>query len=178
MDGQTPMMRNLIFLQMPLAFNRRLLPTVTAYLILKTLSAANGATVQIECAPPEGVPFRLQIRTATENANGVISQQNATADIGNLYTAQFELLQKGTYRIQAIGKSGNLTLGEDQIDVYAHPQLAELEAPQLNETLLKQLVEQTGGAYFAMAEARSLPENVANVQTRIVDAGTRTWAHP
>ena len=152
---------------------------VTAYLYSETYQRQMGATVQIEVAPPEGVPFRLQIRTATENANGVISQQNATADIGNLYTAQFELLQKGTYRIQAIGKSGNLTLGEDQIDVYAHPQLAELEAPQLNETLLKQLVEQTGGAYFAMAEARSLPENVANVQNPVfVDAERELWAHP
>ena len=26
---------------------------------------------------------------------------------------------------------GNLKLGEDQIDIYAHPQLAELENPQL-----------------------------------------------
>jgi len=89
------------------------------------------------------------------------------------------LLQKGKYRIRAIGRSGNLKLGEDQIDVYAHPQLAELENPQLNEDLLKQLAGQTGGAYFRMADAESVPENIANVQNPIfVDAERELWAHP
>ncbi|MDE0013068.1 MAG: VWA domain-containing protein [Candidatus Poribacteria bacterium] len=152
---------------------------VTAYLYSETYQRQMDATVQIEVAPPEGGPFRLQIRSATENANGIASQQNTTTDIGNLYTAQFELLHKGTYRIRAIGKSGNLTLDEDQIDVYAHPQLAELEMPQLNEILLKQLAEQTGGAYFTITNARSLPENIANVQNPVfVDAERELWAHP
>ena len=147
---------------------------VTVYLYSETYQRHTDAAVQIEVAPPEGAPFRLQIRSAVENTN-----ENATSDIGNLYTAQFELLQKGTYRIQAIGKTGNLRLGEDQIDIYAHPQLAELETPQLNETLLKQLAEQTGGAYFAMADARSLPVNVANVQNPVfVDAERELWSHP
>ena len=147
---------------------------VTAYLYSETYQRQTDATVQIEVVPPEGNPFRLRIHSATENTT-----ENTTSDIGNLYTAQFELLQKGNYRIRAIGSSGNLTLGEDQIDIYAHPQLAELEAPQLNETLLKQLAEQTGGAYFAMADAKSLPENVANVQNPVfVDAERELWAHP
>lgn len=152
---------------------------VTAYLYSETYQAQIGASVQIEVIQPEGSPFRLQIRNTIENANGIASQQNATADIGNLYTAQFELLQKGTYRIQAIGRRGNLVLGEDQIDIYAHPQLAELEAPQLNETLLKQLTEETGGIYVAIGDAKSLPENVAKVQHPVfVDAERELWAHP
>ena len=97
----------------------------------------------------------------------------------NLYTAQFALLQKGQYRIRATGRSGNLKLGEDQINIYAHPQLAELENPQLNEDFLKQLAEQTGGAYFTMADAESVPENIDNVQNPIfVDAERDLWAHP
>ena len=152
---------------------------VTAYLYSETYQQQTDATVQIEVVPPEGAPFRLQIRSAMENTNGVASQQNATADLGNLYTAQFALLQKGTYRIQAIGRSGNLTVGEDQVDVYAHPQLAELEVPQLNENLLKQLAEQTGGAYFAITDAGSLPGKVAKIQNPVfVDAERELWAHP
>ena len=152
---------------------------VTAYLYSETYQTQTDASIQIEVVPPEGTPFRLQIRSAIENANGIASQQNATADIGNLYTAQFELLQKGTYRIQAIGRSGNLVLGEDQIDIYAHPQLAELDAPQRNETLLKQLTEETGGVYVAIEDAKSLPENVAKVQNPVfVDAERELWAHP
>ncbi|MDE0423355.1 MAG: hypothetical protein OXN25_00655 [Candidatus Poribacteria bacterium] len=152
---------------------------VTAYLYSETYQRQTDATVQIEVVPPDGTPFQLRIHSATENANGSASQQRITSDIGNLYTAQFQLLQKGTYRIRAVSRSRDLTLGEDQIDIYAHPQLAELEAPQLNEVLLKELAEQTGGAYFTIANAASLPENIANVQNPVfVDAERELWSHP
>ncbi len=162
---------------------------VTAYLYSETYQPQVGATVQIEVVPPDGVPFQLQMAVGQERfveasetsmpkaESRVPSAINA--DLNNLYTSQFVLLQKGKYRIRATGKSGNLKLGEDQIDIYAHPQLAELENPQLNEDLLKQLAGQTGGAYFTMANAESLPENIANVQNPIfVDAERDLWAHP
>lgn len=152
---------------------------ITAYLYSETYQQHTDATVQIEVVPPEGTPFQLRSRSATGNTNGSASQQHLMSDIGNLYTAQFELLQKGTYRIRAVGRSRDLTLGEDQIDIYAHPQLAELEAPQLNEGLLKELAEQTGGAYFTIGNAESLPENIVNVQNPVfVDAERELWAHP
>ncbi len=152
---------------------------VTAYLYSETYQPQAGATVQIEVVPPDGAPFQLQINAATESTNEMLSQPDTIANMNNLYTAQFALLQNGKYRIRATGRSGNLKLGEDQIDIYAHPQLAELENPQLNEDLLKQLAGQTGGAYFKMADAESLPENIANVQNPIfVDAERELWAHP
>ena len=152
---------------------------VTAYLYSETYQPQAGATVQIEVVPPDGAPFQLQINAATESTNEMLSQPDTIANMSNLYTAQFVLLQNGKYRIRATGRSGNLKLGEDQIDIYAHPQLAELENPQLNEDLLKQLAGQTGGAYFTMADAESLPENIANVQNPIfVDAERELWAHP
>ena len=117
----------------------------------------------------------------TDNPTNLTAMQtdNYLSDMSNLYTAQFVLLQKGKYRIRATGRSGNLKLGEDQINIYAHPQLAELENPQLNEDLLKRLAEQTGGAYFTMADAESVPENIADVQNPIfVDAERDLWAHP
>ena len=152
---------------------------VTAYLYSETYQPQAGATVQIEVVPPDGAPFQLQINAATESTNEMLSQPDTIANMSNLYTAQFVLLQNGKYRIRTTGRSGNLKLGEDQIDIYAHPQLAELENPQLNEDLLKQLAGQTGGAYFTMADAESLPENIANVQNPIfVDAERELWAHP
>ena len=160
---------------------------VTAYLYSETYQPQAGATVQVEVIPPDGTPFQVVSR----QQSAVSSQQrdslesdlsltnNALADMNNLYTAQFVLLQKGKYRIRATGRSGNLKLGEDQIDVYAHPQLAELENPQLNEDFLKQLAEQTGGAYFTMANAEAVPENIAKVQNSVfVDAERELWSHP
>lgn len=162
---------------------------VTAYLYSDTYRPQAGATVQIEVVPPDGVPFQLQMAVGQERFSAATETsvpraesrdpKAINADMSNLYTAQFVLLQKGKYRIRAIGRSGNLNLGEDQIDIYAHPQLAELENPQLNEDLLKQLAEQTGGAYMTMADAESVPENIANVQNPIfVDAERELWAHP
>ena len=148
--------------------------TVTVSLYSEAYRATQtDATVQFEVVPPEGAPFQLQIRGITETATAI------TTDTENLYSAQFSLLQNGTYRIRATARTGNQTLGEDQIDIHVHPQLAELEAPQLNEDLLKELTSGTGGAYFAMVDAESLPENVAEVQNPIfVDAERELWSHP
>ena len=148
--------------------------TVTAYLYSEAYRATQtDATVQFEVVPPEGAPFQLQIQGITERTT-----ETAT-DMGNLYSTQFSLLQNGTYRIRATARTTNQTLGEAQIDIHVHPQLAELAAPQLNETLLKKLTSETGGAYFAMTDAESLPENVAKVQNRVfVDAERELWSHP
>ena len=166
---------------------------VTAYLYSETYQPQTGATVQMEVIPPDGVPFRLKINASNSRQlrdrsiesessltdNRQLTPDNALTDMNNLYTAQFVLLQRGKYRIRATGRSGNLKLGEDQVDIYAHPQLAELENPQLNEDLLKQLAERTGGTYFTIADAESVPENIANVQNPIfVDAERELWSHP
>ena len=170
---------------------------VTAYLYSETYQPQAGATVEIEVGPPDGNPFQLQINaksshqlrdgtvdpesSLTDNPTNLTAMQtdNSLSDMSNLYTTQFVLRQKGKYRIRATGRNGNLKLGEDQIDIYVQPQLAELESPELNENLLKQLAEQTGGAYFAMTDAASVPENIANVQKPVfVDAERELWAHP
>ena len=148
--------------------------TVTAYLYSEAYRATQtDATVQFEIVPPEGAPFQRQIRGVTEHAT------EPATETGNLYSTQFSLLQNGIYRIRGTARTANQTLGEDQIDIHVHPQLAELEAPQLNEDLLKKLASGTGGAYFAMMDAASLPANVAKVQNQVfVDAERELWSHP
>lgn len=153
---------------------------VTAYLYSETYQPQAGATVEIEVVPPDGDPFQVKSsRSSVVDSQSGGETTTPDPSFDSHFMAQFVLLQKGKYRIRATGKSGALKLGEDQIDVYAHPQLAELENPQLNEALLKQLAAQTGGAYFRMADAESVPENISNVQNPIfVDAERELWAHP
>ncbi len=161
---------------------------VTAYLYSETYQPQAGATVEIEVVPPDGVPFqvnssRSSVVSSQLGGESAIPDSSLTDDrepaTDSHFTARFVLLQKGKYRIRATGRNANLKLGEDQIDIYAHPQLAELENPQLNEDLLKQLAGQTGGAYFTIADVESVPENIANVQNPIfVDAERDLWAHP
>lgn len=161
---------------------------VTAYLYSETYQPQAGATVEIEVVPPDGVPFqvnssRSSVVSSQLGGESAIPDSSLTDDreltTDSHFTARFALLQKGKYRIRATGRNGSLKLGEDQIDIYAHPQLAELENPQLNEDLLKQLAGQTGGTYFTIADVESVPENIANVQNPIfVDAERDLWAHP
>ena len=161
---------------------------VTAYLYSETYQPQAGATVEIEVVPPDGVPFqvnssRSSVVSSQLGGESAIPDSSLTDDreptTDSHFTAQFVLLQKGKYRIRATGRNGNLKLGEDEINIYAHPQLAELENPQLNEDLLKQLAGQTGGTYFTIADVQSVPKNIANVQNSIfVDAERDLWAHP
>ncbi|RKU20321.1 hypothetical protein C6501_00305 [Candidatus Poribacteria bacterium] len=135
-----------------------------------TLQPQNDAEIQLSVTSPSGSTFPLKTRTqATEN------QTNNT----NNYTAQLKVEEKGTYKIRAVGQIGNIPLGEDEIDIHVHPQLIELETPQLNETLLKELTEQTGGVYLTMENAHMLPDKINNVQNPVfVDTERDLWAHP
>ncbi len=135
-----------------------------------TLQPQGDVEIQLSVTSPSGSTFPLKTRTqATEN------QTNRT----NNYIAQLKVEEKGTYKIRAVGQIGNIPLGEDEIDVHVHPQLIELEAPQLNELLLKELTEQTGGAYLTVENAHMLPDKINNVQNPVfVDAERDLWAHP
>ena len=153
---------------------------VTAQVYSETYQPQADATVQIEVTPPGGEPFQLQMRTVYGDIN---ERERDTGENGregqageeNRYTAQFEVWEKGTYRIRATSGTGST----DRTEIYVQPQLAELEAPQLNEALLKRLASRTGGAYFAIADAEQVPENIAIIQDPVfVDTERDIWAHP
>ena len=153
---------------------------VTAQVYSETYQPQADATVQIEVTPPVGEPFQLQMRTVYGDINERERDTGENAEEGrageeNQYTAQFEVWEKGTYRIRATSGTGST----DKTEIYVQPQLAELEAPQLNEALLKRLASRTGGAYFAIADAAQVPENIAIIQDPVfVDTERDIWAHP
>ena len=161
---------------------------VTAQVYSETYRPQADATVQIEVTPPVGEPFQLRMRTVYGDSNeregqalalreddGGENGREGQAAEENRYTAQFEVWEKGTYRLRATSGTGST----DRTEIYVQPQLAELEAPQLNETLLKRLASRTGGAYFAIADAGQVPENIAIIQDPVfVDTERDMWAHP
>lgn len=128
------------------------------------------AEIQLSVTSPSGSTFPLKTRAA--------ATENQATNSGT-YTAHLKVEEKGTYRIQAAGVIGNISLGKDEIEIYVHPQLIELEAPQLNEVLLKELADQTGGVYLTIEDAHSLPEKIDTVQNPVfVDTERDLWAHP
>ena len=135
-----------------------------------TLQPQNNAEIRLSVTSPSGSTFPLRTRTE------VIENQTANT---NDYTAQLKVEEKGTYKIRAVGQTGNIPLGEDEIEIHVQPQLIELEAPQLNETLLKQLTDQTGGVYLNIEGAHTLPDKINTVQDSVfVDTESDLWAHP
>ncbi len=135
-----------------------------------TIDPQINTEIQLSVTTPSGTQFPLKTHTETSGTQ----LRNA----GN-YTTQLKVEEKGTYNIRAVGKAGNIPLGEDEIDLFVHPQLIELEAPQLNEPLLKELATKTGGVYSIIDNAHSLPDKINIEQDPIfVDTERDLWAHP
>ena len=129
-----------------------------------------NAEIQLSVTAPNGSTFPLKTHTESSDVQ--------TGTVGN-YTAQLTAEEIGAYKIRAVGQSGNISLGEDEITFFVHPQLIELEAPQLNVALLTELSEKTGGAYFNIDEAHTLADKISDVQNPVfVDTERDLWAHP
>ena len=134
-----------------------------------TFQPQDNADIQVFVTTPNGLQFPLQIQPEIDNA---ISQ-------GNSYIATLTVDELGTYHLSAKGSLGKIPLGEDKIEITVQPQLIELESPQLNEPLLKQLAEQTNGVYLTIDEADKLPDSINSEQKSVfVDEERDLWAHP
>lgn len=135
-----------------------------------TFQPQDNADIEVFVTAPNGSQFPLQ--TQTEINNNFTSQ-------GNSYITELKVDEIGTYRLSAKGSLGNIPLGEDNIEITVQPQLIELESPQLNETLLKQLAEQTNGVYLTIDDADKLPDSINSEQKPVfVDEERDLWAHP
>lgn len=125
----------------------------------------NNAVIDIEVLPPSDQPFQFHAG-ANSASTGV-------------YTARFNADSQGNYYIKASGRQGEVVLGEDSTEIFVQPQLAELENPQLDESLLKQLASKTGGAYLTFSEASTLPETINAPQRTIFATEERDlWDTP
>ena len=138
-----------------------------------------NSEVKINVTSPGGSTYSL--RTRGTRAEIAVNQTNNIGQSNNIdkYNATFKAEESGIYKIQASGKTGNVPLGEDEINVSVQQQLVELESPQLNEELLRELTEQTDGVYLNIEDAHLLPDKITNVENQVfVDTKRDLWAHP
>ncbi len=135
-----------------------------------TMQPQADADIQLTVTTPNGLTYPLKTHTESTGTQ---------TGIAGKYTAQLKVEEKGTYKIRAVGQLGNISLGDDEIDIFVHPQLIELEAPQLNESLLMELSEKTGGVYVNIEDAQNLHDKINVVQDPVfVDTERDLWAHP
>ena len=119
---------------------------ITVFAYDESFQPLNNAVIDIEVFPPSDQPFQLHASANSANTGA--------------YTARFNADSQGNHYIKASGRQGEVVLGEDSTEIFVQLQLAELENPQLDESLLKQLAAKTGGAYLPLAEAYTLPEKI------------------
>ena len=119
---------------------------ITVFAYDESFQPLNNAVIDIEVFPPSDLPFQLHASANSANTGA--------------YTARFNADSQGNHYIKASGRQGEVVLGEDSTEIFVQLQLAELENPQLDESLLKQLAAKTGGAYLPFAEAYTLPEKI------------------
>lgn len=119
---------------------------ITVFAYDESFQPLNNAVIDIEVFPPSDQPFQLHASANSANTGA--------------YTARFNADSQGNHYIKASGRQGEVVLGEDSTEIFVQLQLAELENPQLDESLLKQLAAKTGGAYLPFAEAYTLPEKI------------------
>ncbi len=135
-----------------------------------TMQPQQEAEIQLSVTTPSGSTFPL--KTHSESAD------TQSGIVGN-FTAQLKVEEIGAYKIQAVGQSGNISLGEDEVEFFVHPQLIELEAPHLNVSLLTELSEKTGGVYVNIEDAHSIVDKISDIKEPVFDDTERDlWAHP
>ena len=126
---------------------------ITVYAYDESYRPLVNAAFNIDVIPPDGHSFQVSDATSSQ--------------IAGVYTAQFEVNQKGNYQIRALGVKDYSSLGEDSTEIFVQPPLAEFENPHLNEPLLQQLAEKTGGFYTRIGDLESLPKKIKDIEERV-----------
>lgn len=149
--------------------------------LLRWLSLQSPEPVRITLeresfAPDEAMTMQVSVRdssfAAPENANvelrviapnGEPTALAASPDLrqqGN-YLASFEPSQEGLYTVEVLAhdQAGHF-LGKAENAFFVEPSHAELMHADLQAPLLQRLAEISGGRYFHLSEAESLPEAI------------------
>lgn len=137
---------------------------------LQTFQSHELIDAQLEITSPRGTTFPLKTR------NGKIESQ--AGNVGN-YSAKLKLDEYGRYKIRAVAMRENRMLDEDEINISVHQQLIEMESPQLNETFLKEIAQQTGGVYLNIDAIDNLHKHIKIVEKPVfVDTQRDLWTNP
>jgi len=96
--------------------------------------------------PREGAQVRVQLSSVGKS--GQFSQDVILQDIGDgLYRATLQVLGGGEYQFRGVAEQSGQKLGEDGGRFSVEPFSLEFLSTRLNEPMLRQMAQATGGAY-------------------------------
>ena len=102
---------------------------------------------------------------------------NADADVPGIYRGRIAALPEGEYEVslRAAGYSDSALKARSQF-VVLPPESGEMTQTAANESLLKQMAVDTGGAFLREEEMSSLPELLSPLSSgRVVESETLIW---
>ncbi|MBM3236814.1 hypothetical protein FJZ31_11035 [Candidatus Poribacteria bacterium] len=133
---------------------------ITARVYNETYQPISDAKLALEILPPSFPPS-----TGGWKGGGKPFQipSNADTQVEGLYSALFLATEKGTHKITATGSLSGTQLGADSAEFAVQMPLIEFENPHLNEDLLKQLADVSGGVYTPLLQIDTLPAKIKDV---------------
>lgn len=108
-----------------------------------------------------------QITAKVKSPSGVITSAPLIWDPGKegQYSATFMPEEEGIYDVTAEAFQGSSSLGKARDNFRVAESSEEYHNANLNADLLKKLAADTGGRYYAAADARTLPEDISYSDT-------------
>ena len=145
-----------------------------------TRSAGQPVAVRALLKGADGRPSETALVRAVASRDGqIVSTLSLSADpvLPGLYRGQWDGLPAGTYaiRLEATGFPAEALALETSVQIVAAALTEERDVTR-NEEILRQIAEQTGGAYVPEDQAARLWERIALESTgRVVETTTELW---
>jgi uncharacterized membrane protein len=117
--------------------------------------------------PADGASVRVTVDTGTGAATA-LTMEAAPGQPGR-YEVDFDAAAPGIYRFEATAELAGELLGSSRLAVRREDGVAEHFRIQQNRPLLERLAGVTGGRYFALADAGSIPEAVQFSDAGVVE---------
>jgi uncharacterized membrane protein len=108
-----------------------------------------------------------QITAKVKSPSGAITSAPLIWDPGKegQYSATYRPEEEGIYEVTAEAFQGSSSLGKARANFRVAESSEEYHNANLNADLLKKLATDTGGRYYAAADARTLPEDISYSDT-------------
>ncbi|HEY2845613.1 MAG TPA: glutamine amidotransferase, partial [Bryobacteraceae bacterium] len=131
----------------------------------KTFLAASDATVQANILGPEGIAESVEMRPEPLESG--------------VYSADWTTPKAGSYLVEMLAKRGTEELGRDVLTFRREDGVAENFHVEQNRELLEKLSSETGGRYYAPADAQKLSKEISYSEAGITVRETRDrWVMP
>jgi len=98
-----------------------------------------------------------QIKSQIQTPGGTSSDLIFSSDGNGRYSAEFSPILEGSYKVSVEARKGEILIGKGSTEFIVQSVAIEFQDTQLNERLLRELANSSGGAYYYITDISKLP---------------------